>query len=363
MIVGYTSIAKHAIRLMFTIIGSDGKEYGPVASDQIKEWLIQKRVGSDSMVKSSETGAWKKLSECPEFSDLASLPPIIGQGLSATASESLRFGATENPVGVPAKKKTSGCLIILVSLFGLGLVATIINAVFESTRSNPSTGANASEPVVPRTFNESKRRFEESMPMKYKELLALKNEGRFEEADVIVHQFENFERLDYQSMASIAPVIHTASDLARLERIPPNDAVNRASVYSDLSHLHPENKEYANQAARFAADWQRQEVERVENEKKEAEQQRAITERQNKIKSQFSLWDGSHRGLEEIIKKQMNDPDSYKHVETSYSDLGDYILVKTTFRGKNKFGGVVTNWIEAKFTIDGTLIEIVDQGT
>ena len=77
--------------------------------------------------------------------------------------------------------------------------------------------------------------------------------------------------------------------------------------------------------------------------------------RKERIEGGFSAWDGSHRGLEKLIKKTMNDPDSYQHEETSYSDKGDYLLVKTTFRGKNAFGGVVKNWVIAKADLSGNM--------
>jgi hypothetical protein len=81
--------------------------------------------------------------------------------------------------------------------------------------------------------------------------------------------------------------------------------------------------------------------------------------RQEKIEKQFSVWDGSHRALEKLIKAGMNDPDSYKHVETHRWDMGEYILVKTTFRGKNAFGGIVTETVGAKVGIEGEIIEIL----
>lgn len=57
----------------------------------------------------------------------------------------------------------------------------------------------------------------------------------------------------------------------------------------------------------------------------------------------------------------MNDPDSYDHVETSYWDMEDYIVVLTTFRGRNAFGGVVKNSVKAKVSLDGEDIEILEQ--
>lgn len=91
-----------------------------------------------------------------------------------------------------------------------------------------------------------------------------------------------------------------------------------------------------------------------------AEEQEAV-ERQKKIESQFSSWDGSHQNLEQLIKESMNDPDSYQHVETVYNDHGDYLIVTTTFRGKNAFGGVVKNTVKAKVTLGGNVLQILSQ--
>jgi hypothetical protein len=84
--------------------------------------------------------------------------------------------------------------------------------------------------------------------------------------------------------------------------------------------------------------------------------------RKEQIEKHFSAWDGSHRGLTKVIKESMNDPDSYDHVETRYGDKGDHLIVRTTFRGKNAFGGVVKNTVVAKVDLDGNVIEIISQG-
>ena len=87
-----------------------------------------------------------------------------------------------------------------------------------------------------------------------------------------------------------------------------------------------------------------------------------ITTRQEQIKSQFSAWDGSHRNLTKIIKKSMNDPKSYEHVETVYWDKGDHLLVQTTFRGKNAFGGVVKNTVTAQIDLNGNVVNVISNG-
>lgn len=79
------------------------------------------------------------------------------------------------------------------------------------------------------------------------------------------------------------------------------------------------------------------------------------------IENQFSAWDGSHYGLTRVIKEAMNDPSSYEHVITLYEDKGDHLIVQTTFRGKNAFGGVVLNTITAKVLLSGEVVEILSQ--
>lgn len=84
--------------------------------------------------------------------------------------------------------------------------------------------------------------------------------------------------------------------------------------------------------------------------------------REERIKSQFSGWDGSRYGLTKLIKESMNNPKSYENAETRYIDKGDFLIVSTRFRGTNIFGGVVENWIMAKVDLDGNVIEVIAQG-
>lgn len=82
--------------------------------------------------------------------------------------------------------------------------------------------------------------------------------------------------------------------------------------------------------------------------------------RQKKISEQFSGWDGSHVNLARAVKNAMNDPKSFKHVETMFADKGDYILVYMKFRGSNAFGATVLNEITAKVDVDGNILEVIE---
>ncbi|MNE67328.1 hypothetical protein D3C80_1629270 [compost metagenome] len=78
----------------------------------------------------------------------------------------------------------------------------------------------------------------------------------------------------------------------------------------------------------------------------------------------FSGWDGSYRPLEKLIKKSMNDDSSYKHVETvSHLVLGKdpHAVVKTTFKGTNAYGGVVTQTVSARVDINtGEVVKVIE---
>jgi prepilin-type processing-associated H-X9-DG protein len=57
---------------MFKIIGSDGKEYGPVATEKLREWLRQGRINGQTKVQPEGSADWRSLRDVAEFAaDLA----------------------------------------------------------------------------------------------------------------------------------------------------------------------------------------------------------------------------------------------------------------------------------------------------
>lgn len=82
------------------------------------------------------------------------------------------------------------------------------------------------------------------------------------------------------------------------------------------------------------------------------------SDRAEKIRMQFSVWDGSHSKLKRLVKDNMNDPDSFDHEETTYDDKGKYVIIQMRYRGKNSFGALVIETITAKADIEGNIFEI-----
>src|SRR5512133_3958380 len=64
---------------MYKIIGADGKEYGPVSLELLKEWIQAGRVDTQTRVRQAEGMDWKTAAEFPEIAALLS-PPIPAVG-------------------------------------------------------------------------------------------------------------------------------------------------------------------------------------------------------------------------------------------------------------------------------------------
>lgn len=114
---------------MYKIIGADGREYGPVSGDQLRQWLTEGRVNADTPVLPAGGTNWQPLRGLPVFSSLLanrSTPPPIRP-------------LTGQPVGTPLRKNNSfavtGLILGIVSLsFGLcccyGLPFNLLGIVF-----------------------------------------------------------------------------------------------------------------------------------------------------------------------------------------------------------------------------------------
>jgi hypothetical protein len=61
---------------MYRILGSDGKEYGPVSSEPLGQWIREKRVDGDTRVQ-GEDGQWRPLREVPELVALLQAPVVV----------------------------------------------------------------------------------------------------------------------------------------------------------------------------------------------------------------------------------------------------------------------------------------------
>ncbi len=76
------------------MMGSDGRQYGPVSVEQIKQWAAEGRATAQTLLR-VEGGEWKPLATFPEFIGVAvSVPPVMtGAGWPAHAPLKSRIAA------------------------------------------------------------------------------------------------------------------------------------------------------------------------------------------------------------------------------------------------------------------------------
>lgn len=105
---------------MYKIIGADGKEYGPVSIDQLKQWMTEGRVNAQTQLLAEGATEWKPLSAYPELQSApagaAPITPI----------------APPSPMGAfatPARDQVSGPAIGLIVTAILGCLMQVLSIV------------------------------------------------------------------------------------------------------------------------------------------------------------------------------------------------------------------------------------------
>lgn len=108
----------------YTVLGGDQQEYGPATVDEVRQWIVEGRLNSQSLVRPEGASQWQPLGDFPELAAaLASQTPAGGPPPLATAGS----GRALAPV---ADLRVSACLArswdLLRAHFGLLFAATFL---------------------------------------------------------------------------------------------------------------------------------------------------------------------------------------------------------------------------------------------
>src|SRR5882672_10526815 len=60
---------------MYKILGGDGKEYGPISADTLRQWISEGRANAQTQVQPEGGTGWTALGQMAEFAPLFSAPP------------------------------------------------------------------------------------------------------------------------------------------------------------------------------------------------------------------------------------------------------------------------------------------------
>lgn len=90
---------------MYKILGSDGKEYGPVTLGNIVEWIRDGRANLQTKARKGDETEWKTLGDFPEFvptgvaPTFTAPPPLEAEPISETVAKP--FGELRVPIDLP----------------------------------------------------------------------------------------------------------------------------------------------------------------------------------------------------------------------------------------------------------------------
>jgi len=107
---------------MFKIIGADQKEYGPVSTAQIRQWITDGRLNATTKAQRATGGDWQPLSAFEEFADIFN-PAVAASTPDATAPAA----ASEAPAAAPLP--TASREMALLSVKGPAMALMIISAI------------------------------------------------------------------------------------------------------------------------------------------------------------------------------------------------------------------------------------------
>jgi len=109
---------------MYTIIGGDGKEYGPVSGEDLRKWISEGRLNAQSSAKAESDAEFRPLSAFPEFGD------VFGRGAAASVPPALAAGQDDGRAAALRRVQAPAVALIITAILNLifgawGLVKTV----------------------------------------------------------------------------------------------------------------------------------------------------------------------------------------------------------------------------------------------
>jgi hypothetical protein len=122
----------------YFMLGGDGKEYGPIPADQLRQWATEGRANSQTQVRSADGGPWTSFSAVPELYEsgftASATHPALAQTVSQIGRSSASAGS-EDTVKRLASVLASGSgwmkfLAVLMFIYGGFCILTITGIIF-----------------------------------------------------------------------------------------------------------------------------------------------------------------------------------------------------------------------------------------
>jgi hypothetical protein len=120
---------------MYKIIGADGKEYGPISAEQLRQWVAEGRVNTATKVQTEGSAEWKQLVDFPEFAaspgERPPIQPAPGR-IDSSPDQSTNMRKPGKLQAIAVMTLVMGILNILCGVYWLfaGLMMFLVGIVF-----------------------------------------------------------------------------------------------------------------------------------------------------------------------------------------------------------------------------------------
>jgi TM2 domain-containing membrane protein YozV len=122
---------------MYKIIGADGRQYGPIGIEQIRQWLAENRANAHTLVQAESSTEWKPLFSFPEFAADLRLPPppLVTSYPTPRASNKIPAGLCGILLGGLGIHKFilgytgAGLIMLLISILSCGTLTIIVHLI------------------------------------------------------------------------------------------------------------------------------------------------------------------------------------------------------------------------------------------
>jgi hypothetical protein len=111
---------------MYKILGTDGRQYGPVSADQLRRWMVEGRANAYTQTLAEGAAEWKPLGSMPDFAThfAHAAPPAISP--PATGYRKTNAYAMWGMICGIASVSFCFCCCFNIPLGALGLIFSLI---------------------------------------------------------------------------------------------------------------------------------------------------------------------------------------------------------------------------------------------
>jgi TM2 domain-containing membrane protein YozV len=120
---------------MYKIMGTDGRQYGPVGADQVRAWLAENRANAHTLIQGEGSIEWKPLVSFPEFASEFRMapPPVTGTVSDPRASNKTAAGVCAILLGCLGIHKFilgytgAGLIMLLITVLSCGFLFPVMH--------------------------------------------------------------------------------------------------------------------------------------------------------------------------------------------------------------------------------------------